>query len=102
MAVDQANGLSAYTNNGDMPEVTITSSTSVTMAVNSYHTIEGTVEPVGLDVPARFVSSNESVATVSEAGVVYARGYGSASITLYIAGEAYTISVTCSSNVQYV
>lgn len=102
MAVDQANGLSAYTNNGDMPEVTITSSTSVMMALNSYHTIEGTVEPVGLDVPARFVSSNESVATVSEAGVVYARGYGSATITLYIAGEAYTISVTCSSNVQYV
>ena len=102
MAVDKANGLSAYTNNGDMPEVTITSSKSVTMALNSYHTIEGTVEPVGLDVPARFVSSNESVATVSEAGVVYARGYGSATITLYIAGEAYTISVTCSSNVQYV
>ena len=102
MAVDKANGLSAYTNNGDMPEVTITSSTSVTMALNGYHTIEGTVEPVGLDVPARFVSSNESVATVSEAGVVYARGYGSATITLYIAGEAYTISVTCSSNVQYV
>lgn len=102
MAVDKANGLSAHTNNGDMPEVTITSSKSVTMALNSYHTIEGTVEPVGLDVPARFVSSNESVATVSEAGVVYARGYGSATITLYIAGEAYTISVTCSSNVQYV
>ena len=102
MAVDKANGLSAYTNNGDMPEVTITSSKSVTMALNSYHTIEGTVEPVGLDVPARFVSSNESVATVSEAGIVYARGYGSATITLYIAGEAYTISVTCSSNVQYV
>ena len=101
MAVDKANGLSAHTNNGDMPEVTITSSKSVTMALNSYHTIEGTVEPVGLDVPARFVSSNESVATVSEAGVVYARGYGSATITLYIAGEAYTISVTCSSNVQY-
>ena len=101
MAVDKANGLSAHTNNGDMPEVTITSSNSVTMALNSYHTIEGTVEPVGLDVPARFVSSNENVATVSEAGVVYARGYGSATITLYIAGEAYTISVTCSSNVQY-
>lgn len=102
MAVDKANGLSAYTNNGDMPEVTITSNTSVTMALNSYHTIEGTVEPVGLDVPARFVSSNESVATVSETGVIYARGYGSATITLYIAGEAYTIYVTCSSNVQYV
>ena len=102
MAIDKVNGLSAYTNNGDMPEVTITSSTSVVMALNGYHTIEGTVEPVGLDIPARFVSSNESVATVSEAGVIYARGYGSATIILYIAGEAYTISVTCSSNVQYV
>lgn len=101
MAVDQANGLSAYTNNGDMPEVTITSNKNVTMALNSYHTIEGTVEPVGVDIPARFVSSNENVATVSESGVIYARGYGSATITLYIAGEAYTISVTCSSNVQY-
>lgn len=102
MAVDQANGLSAHTNNGDMPEVTITSGTSVTMGLNGSHTITGGFEPTGLDVPVRFVSSNEGVVTVSEAGVIYARGYGSATITLYIAGEAYTISVTCSSDVQYV
>ncbi len=102
MAVDQANGLSAYVANGDMPEVTIASGTSVTMGLNGTHTITGGFEPTGLDVPVRFVSSNEGVATVSEAGVIYARGYGSATITLYIAGEAYTISVTCSSNVQYV
>ena len=101
MAVDQANGLSAYTNNGDMPEVTL-AQTSVTMALNGYHTIDGTIEPTGLDIPAKFVSSNESVATVSESGVITARGYGSATITMYYAGQAYTISVTCSSNVQYV
>lgn len=101
MAVDQANGLSAHTNNGDMPEVTITNGTSVTMGLNGTHTIEGTVEPVGIDIPVKFVSSNESVATVNEFGIVSAHGYGSATITLYIAGEAHTISVTCSSNVQY-
>lgn len=100
MAVDQANGLSDYTNNGDMPEVSIANGTSVTMALNSSHIIEGGVEPLGIDIPARFVSSNESVATVSEYGIIYARGYGSATISLYVAGVQYTISVTCSSNVQ--
>ena len=100
MAVDQANGLSAHTNNGDMPEVTLTQ-TSVMLPLSGTHTIDGTVEPMGVDIPAKFVSSNENVATVSESGVISARGYGSATITLYFAGEAYTISVTCSSNVQY-
>lgn len=50
MAVDQANGLSAYTNNGDMPEVTITSGTKVTMGLNGSHTITGGFEPVGLEI----------------------------------------------------
>jgi hypothetical protein len=101
MAVDKANGLSEYTNNGDMPEVTITSGTSITMGLNGSHTIDGTIEPAGLDIPARFVSSNESVVTVNEYGVLYARGYGSATVKMYYAGVEYTFSVTCSSNVQY-
>lgn len=102
MAVDNANGLSEYTNNGDMPEVTITNGTSITMGLNGSHTIEGTLEPDGIDVPARFVSSNEGVVTVNEYGVLYARGYGSATVKMYVAGQVYTFSVTCSSNVQYV
>ena len=95
------NGLSEYTNNGDMPEVTITNGTSITMGLNGSHTIEGTLEPVGVDIPARFVSSNEGVVTVNEYGVLYARGYGSAIVKMYVAGQVYTFSVTCSSNVQY-
>ena len=101
MAVDKANGLSEHTNNGDMPEVTITNGTSITMGLNGSHTIEGTLEPVGVDIPARFVSSNEGVVTVNENGVLYARGYGSATVKMYVAGQVYTFSVTCSSNVQY-
>lgn len=101
MAVDKANGLSEYTNNGDMPEVTITGSTSILMGLNGSHTIEGTIEPTGIDIPVKFVSSNEGVVTVSEYGVLYARSYGSATVSMYVAGEVYTFSVNCSSNVQY-
>ena len=101
MAIDQANGLSSYVKNGDMPEVMITNATSVKMGVNGTHTIQGTLEPENLDVPVKFVSSNEAVAVVSEAGVIYSRVYGSATITMYLAGEAYTVSVTVSSDVQY-
>ena len=102
MAIDQVNGLSEYVANGDMPEVTITSGTTVKMGLNGTHTIQGTLAPDNLDVPVKFVSSNESVATVSEDGVIKAISYGTATITMYVAGEAYTISVTCSSDVQYV
>lgn len=101
MAVDKANGLSAHTNNGDMPEVTITSDSSIMMGLNGTHTIAGTIEPEGLDIPAKFVSSNEGVCTVNEYGVIYARGYGSATVKMYYAGEVYTFTVNCSSNVQY-
>lgn len=100
MAVDQANGLSAHTNNGDMPVVTLTQ-TSVMLPLAGSHTINGTSEPAGLDIPVKFVSSNENVATVSEYGEIYATGYGSCVITVYYAGQSQTISVTCSSNVQY-
>ena len=102
MAIDQTNGLSAYVANGDMPEVTITSGTSVVMALNGSHTITGEFEPTGLDVPVRFKSSDENVVTVSETGIIHACGAGSAKVTLYIAGQAYPISVTCSNNGQYV
>lgn len=101
MAVDNANGLSEFTNNGDMPEVTITNETSILMGLNGSHTIDGTIEPTGLDLPVKFVSSNEGVVTVSEYGVLYARSYGSATVKMYYAGVEYTFSVTCSSNVQY-
>ena len=100
MAVDQANGLSAYTNNGDMPVVTIFD-TDVVMALSSSHLIDGTVEPSGLDIPAKFESTNTNVATVTETGMIYSCGYGTAKIKMYYAGEVYNISVTCSSNVQY-
>ena len=101
MAVDKANGLSAHTNNGDMPEVSITSSTNIVMGLNGTHTITGGIEPVGIDIPVKFVSSNEGVVTVNEYGVLYARGYGTATVKMFIAGQVYTFSVSCSSNVQY-
>jgi hypothetical protein len=100
MAVDQANGLSAHTNNGDMPVVTL-EQTSLMLPLGHSHRINGTSEPTGLDIPVKFVSSNETIATVSESGVIHTNGFGSAVITLYYAGQTLTINVTCSSDVQY-
>ena len=101
MAIDQANGLSEYVANGDMPEVTITSGTNLKMPINGTHTINGTLEPENIDVPIKFVSSNDTVAKVSDTGVITTHSYGAATIKIYVAGQVYTISVECSSNVQY-
>lgn len=102
MAVDKCNGLAEATDDGSMPEVTLTTSNSVVMGSGGTHQIGLELAPSALNVPARLVSSNESVATVSETGLISARGYGSATISIYICGEVYTVSVTVSSNVQYV
>lgn len=102
MAVDKCNGLAEATNDGSMPVVTLTTSNSVIMAHGGSHQIGLELEPSALDVPACLVSYNESVATVSETDLISARGYGSATISVYICGEVYTVSVTVSSNIQYV
>ncbi len=102
MAVDNANGLAEATDDGSMPAVTITSGQTVLLPLSGTHQIDLQVTPADLDITARVVSSNESVAYVSESGLISGRGYGSATVTVYIAGEAYTISVTVSSSVQYV
>lgn len=101
MAIDKVNGLSEHTPNGDMPAVTITNGTNLTLPLNYSHTIEGSFTPSDLDIPIRFVSSNEDVATVSALGVIHTRGFGNATISVYVAGEVYTVTLSCSSNVQY-
>ena len=102
MAVDKCKGLTEATDDGSMPVVTLTTSNSVMMPLSGTHQIGLELEPAALNVPARLVSSNESVATVSETGLISAVSYGSATISIYICGEVYTVSVTVSSNVQYV
>ena len=101
MAVDEANGLSAHTNNGDMPVLTITNGTSVKLPSNGTHIINGVIEPEGVDVPVKFETSNDAVAKVSETGIITTYLFGTAVIKIYVAGQVYTVSVDCSSNVQY-
>lgn len=100
MVVDQANGLSAPSNNGSMPTVTL-SSTTATMGLSGTHTIGLTIEPYYIDIPVEFVSSNTSVAKVSEYGIISSVYYGSATVSVYAAGEVREIAVTVSSNVSY-
>ncbi len=98
IAVDKANGLAESTDDNSKPTVTITSGNSVKLSLNGTHQIQCVVTPTGLDVPVRYVSSNTSVVIVDGNGKITAKGYGSATVKVCVAGVVYTVSVTVSSN----
>ncbi len=96
MAVDNLNGLEESTDDGSMPTVTITGGNSVSVAANAIHQIEYTLTPYNryFVLPARYVSSNQNIATVSASGEIKGVSAGSTTVKMYVAGEVYTINVT--------
>ncbi len=96
MAVDNLNGLEEPTDDGSMPTVEITGGNSVSVATGAIHQLSWKLNPYNkyFVLPARFVSTNTSVATVDASGEIKGVAAGSTSIKMYVAGEVYTISVT--------
>lgn len=101
MAVDDANGLAESTDDGSLPTLTITSGTSLTLGTSGSYALSWEMSPE-IDVPIRFYSFNDSVVTVDSDGVIRSVAKGSTTVGVYIAGVAYNVSVTVSTNVQYV
>ncbi len=96
MAVDNLNGLETPTDDGSMPTVEITGGNSVSVAVNAVHQLQWKLNPYNkyFVLPARFVSTNTSVATVTASGEIKGVSAGTTTIKMYVAGELHTISVT--------
>lgn len=96
MAVDNLNGLETPTDDNSMPTVSITGGNSVSLGANAVHQIEFSLTPYNryFVLPARYVSSNQNIATVSASGEIKGVSAGNTTVKMYVAGEVYTISVT--------
>ena len=93
-----------------VPPVTETEAATISMActslkldaaevqiegIGSTYTLTVSVEPVGTPDPVTFSTSDDSVAAVSETGVITAKGEGTAVITVTCGSESAQCAVTC-------
>ena len=87
-------------NPGVMPDVEVTSislsATSQALNVDDYFALTATVEPADADYTLTWSSSDESVATVDETGIIHALAEGNAIIT----AQAGNMKATCDILVQ--
>ena len=81
-----------------IPSITLSKSTTTLANVGDTDTLTATTVPAGATV--NWTSSDETVATVSDAGVVTAVASGSATITGYIVEAGRTYSDTCAVTVS--
>lgn len=79
--------------NVTLPTAGLTHKLAITAEFDNYTSRDVTAE-------AQYVSNNESIATVSAAGVVTAVGSGTASITVTYGGLTKTVTVTVSTTLQ--
>ncbi len=96
MAVDNLNGLEEPTDDNSMPTVEITGGNSVSVATGAIHQLSWKLNPYNkyFVLPARFVSSNQNIATVDASGEIKGVAIGTTTVKMYVAGEVYTVSVT--------
>ena len=81
-----------------IPEITLNKSTTTLANVGDTDTLTATTVPA--DAVVNYESSDETVATVSDAGVVTAVASGSATITAYIVVAGRTYTDTCAVTVS--
>ena len=82
------------------PEITVTlSEQEVEINLGEQLTLEATITPADLGLTATWASSNESVATVDEDGVVNAVGDGECDITATVRDKSATCHVVVNGNV---
>ncbi len=97
MVVDKKNGLTEPSGNNTLPVLTISNGTSVKIALSETHQMKWALAP-DMELPMRFVSTNESVVAVNADGLITAKAYGTATVNVYVAGIKYAVAVTVSSN----
>ena len=94
-SVDLANGKTTATDDGSMYAFTTNISAPQYLLVGESFTLTTTVIP-DVDIPVWYQSTDESIIRVDENGKVTAIGKGTAVVGVYVAGEAFGITVTVS------
>ena len=94
-SVDLANGKTTATDDGSMYAFTTNISAPQYLLVGESFTLTTTVIP-DVDIPVWYQSTDESIIRVDENGKVTAVGKGTAVVGVYVAGEAFGITVTVS------
>lgn len=102
MAVDNANGLTEPTINGDVPEVTTPLGTRVKMGFGGGSTkVPIFIAPKGVDVPIYYKLANTGVISLSDTGEIIPQSYGSAVVYAYALGVEYRFTIEVSQYISY-
>lgn len=94
-SVDLANGLSEATDDGSMYAFNVSPTGPKTVSVGQTFKVDVEITP-DVNVPVWYRSTDTSVVTVDDNGNVKALKAGTAVIGVYVAGEAFGITVTVS------
>lgn len=94
-SVDLANGKTTATDDGSMYAFTMNISAPQYLLVGESFTLTTTVIP-DVDIPVWYQSTDESIIQVDDNGKVVAKAKGTAVVGVYVAGEAFGITVTVS------
>ena len=94
-SVDLANGLSEATDDGSMYAFNVSPTGPKTISVGQTFKVDVEITP-DVNVPVWYRSTDTSVVTVDDNGNVKALKAGTAVIGVYVAGEAFGITVTVS------
>ena len=94
-SVDLANGLSEATDDGSMYAFNVSPTGPKTISVGQTFKVDVEITP-DVNVPVWYRSTDTSVVTVDDSGNIKALKAGTAVIGVYVAGEAFGITVTVS------
>lgn len=94
-SVDLANGLSEATDDGSMYAFNVSPTGPKTISVGQTFKVDVEITP-DVNVPVWYRSTDTSIVTVDDNGNVKALKAGTAVIGVYVAGEAFGITVTVS------
>ncbi len=94
-SVDCANGKETATNDGSMYAFTTNITAPQRLVIGESFTLTTTVIP-DVEIPVWYQSTDESIIYVDDNGKVVAKAKGTAVVGVYVAGEAFGITVTVS------
>jgi hypothetical protein len=95
-SVDKANGLAEAINDGSMYVMSVSPTGPKTMKVGGTFKVDTSYSPANVDIPIWYRSTDTSILTVDDNGNVRALKVGTAVIGVYVAGEAFGITITVS------
>ncbi len=95
-AVDEANGLKSSTDDGSTFILDVSPTGVKTLIIGESFKVNASYTPSNVELPIWYRSTDESVVCVDKSGTVKALKAGTAVIGVYVAGEAFGITVKVS------